>query len=48
MALASLHVIVLWGLDGHSLLKERLYKRLYDSVREIGNEEIDYPMDVTG
>ena len=47
VVLAYMPVLVFWGLDGYFLWQERLYRRLYDSVRVKGDGEIDFSMDVT-
>lgn len=38
---------VFWGLDGYFLAQERQYRGLYDKVRTINNEEIDFSMDAS-
>ena len=43
--LAFLPAIVFWGLDGYFLWQERLYRRLYDHVREKNADDIDFSMD---
>ena len=45
--LAYLPAIVLWGLDGYFLWQERLYRALYDRVRTIEDDSIDFSMDVS-
>ena len=45
---ALVPVLVFWGLDGYFLSQERLYRRLYDAVRERKEEDIDFSMDVQG
>ena len=42
--LALLPVSVLWGLDGYFLWQERLYRLLYDYVRNKESDEIDFCM----
>ena len=42
--LALLPVVVLWGLDGYFLWQERLYRHLYDFVRQKDAAEIDFSM----
>ena len=37
-----------WGLDGYFLWQERLFRRLYDHVRILNEEVIDYSMDTNG
>ena len=39
-------VIIFWGLDGYFLWQERLYRALYDHVRQLEESEIDFSMDV--
>lgn len=36
-----------WGLDGYFLRQERLFRKLYDSVRAKSEEEIDFSMDIS-
>lgn len=45
--LAYLPAIVFWGLDGYFLWQERLYRALYNSVRESDDTEVDFSMDVS-
>ncbi|MGM0532745.1 MAG: hypothetical protein ACQER7_15460 [Bacteroidota bacterium] len=40
-----LPVIVFWILDGFFLYQERLFRALYDEVREKNEEDIDFSMD---
>ena len=45
--LALLPILVFWGLDGYFLSRERLFRKLYDHVRQRGAQEnIDFSMDV--
>lgn len=39
-------VLVFWGLDGYFLSQERLYRDLYDVVRQRAEKDIDFSMDV--
>lgn len=39
--------LVFWILDGYFLSQERLYRDLYDHVRKLKDEKIDYSMDTT-
>ena len=39
-------VLIFWGLDGYFLWQERLFRALYDHVRVLEDEEIDFSMDV--
>lgn len=36
--------IVFWGLDGYFLRQERLFRKLYDHVRALKENEIDFSM----
>jgi len=38
-------VIVFWGLDGYFLWQERLFRALYDHVRSLNLDSIDFSMD---
>jgi len=39
--------LVFWILDGYFLSQERLYRDLYDYVRKLKDEKIDYSMSTT-
>ena len=39
-------VLVFWGLDGYFLWQERLFRDLYDYVRELEEADIDFSMDI--
>lgn len=41
-------VLAFWGLDGYFLSRERLFRKLYDSVRQRDEDDIDFSMRVTG
>ena len=43
---ALVPVIVFWGLDGYFLWQERLFRALYDHVRQLKECEIDFSMNV--
>ena len=45
IAVALVPVIAFWGLDGYFLWQERLYRALYDHVRTLGEDQIDFSMD---
>ena len=45
--LAYIPAIVFWGLDGFFLWQEQLYRALYDHVRKLKEEEIDFSMSTT-
>lgn len=36
-----------WGLDGFYLRQEKLFRALYDKVRQKSDEDIDFSMDVS-
>jgi hypothetical protein len=38
---------VFWALDGYFLHQERLFRALYDRVRMMAEEEVDYSMDTS-
>ena len=40
-------ILVFWALDGYFLWQERLYRALYDHVRTLNDEQIDFAMNVT-
>ena len=39
-------ILVFWGLDGYFLWQERLYRALYDHVRTLADEQVDFAMNV--
>ena len=43
--LAAIPTLSFWTLDGFYLNQERLFRRLYDTVRETDEEAIDFSMD---
>ena len=43
--LAYIPAIIFWGLDGYFLWQERVYRKLYDSVRLKDPDDIDFSMD---
>ena len=43
--LAAIPTLSFWGLDGFYLNQERLFRRLYNTVRETDEDEIDFSMD---
>ncbi len=45
--LAFMPIIAFWILDGYFLWQERLYRKLYDKVRNLKEDEIDFSMDVS-
>lgn len=40
-------IIVFWGLDAYYLRQEKLYRKLYDKVRKIDGNSIDFSMNAT-
>ena len=47
IAVALVPVIAFWGLDGYFLWQERLYRALYDHVRALEEDELDFSMNVS-
>ena len=45
--LAYFPAISFWCLDGYFLRQERLFRKLYDRIRELPEDEIDFSMDVS-
>ena len=43
--IAFIPVVVFWGLDGYFLWQERLFRDLYDRVRTVDEDLIDFSMD---
>ena len=43
---AYIPTIILWGLDGFFVWQEKLFRKLYDCVRTLPNERVDFSMDV--
>lgn len=44
---AYVPVLVFWGLDAYYLLQERLYRSLYEKVRETEEDDIDFSLKAT-
>ena len=44
--IALLPIATFWGLDGYFLWQQRLFRALYDNVRTLPAEDIDFSMDV--
>ncbi len=40
-------MFVFWGLDGYFLWQERLFRALYDHVRVLAEDQVDFSMDVS-
>ena len=47
VCLAYFPAIAFWGLDGYFLHQERLFRKLYDHVRNLPDGEIDFSMDTS-
>ena len=45
--LAYFPAIAFWILDGYFLWQERLFRALYDHVRKLKDEDVDFSMDVS-
>ena len=45
--LAYFPAIAFWILDGYFLWQERLFRKLYDNVRQIDENNIDFSMDTS-
>ncbi|MBN1180339.1 MAG: hypothetical protein JXD18_14090 [Anaerolineae bacterium] len=45
--LAYFPAAAFWFLDGYYLWQERLYRKLYDEVRKLGESSIDFSMDTS-
>jgi len=45
--IAYIPILVFWGLDSYYLLQERLYRSLYDKVRTLDENDIDFSMKAT-
>lgn len=43
---AYVPIVVFWGLDSYYLLQEKLYRALYEKVRKLDDNKIDYDMNV--
>ncbi|OGQ47715.1 MAG: hypothetical protein A3H42_06500 [Deltaproteobacteria bacterium RIFCSPLOWO2_02_FULL_46_8] len=46
--LAYFPAISFWGLDAYFLHQEKLFRALYDRVRKMEEEKIDFSMDTSG
>ena len=44
---AFVPVFVFWGLDGYFLWQERLFRALYDHVRVLAEDQVDFSMNVS-
>jgi len=45
--LAYLPALMFWGLDAYFLSQERRFRALYDRVRKLSEDDIDFSMDTT-
>ncbi len=39
--------LVFWGLDGYFLYEERIFRKVYDHVRKLTEDEIDFSMKIS-
>jgi len=44
---AYVPIVIFWGLDTYYLLQERLYRTLYDKVRNMGEDDVDFSMNIS-
>ncbi len=44
---AYIPILIFWGLDSYYLLQERLYRSLYDKVRNTQSDKIDFSLKAT-
>jgi len=44
MYLAYFPAVIFWALDGYYLRQERLFRKLYDAVRKMKDDDIDFSM----
>lgn len=42
--IAYIPILIFWGIDSYYLLQEKMYRDLYDNIRQKGPEEIDFCM----
>ena len=47
VCLAYFPAVAFWILDGYFLSQERLFRRLYDRVRTMPEEDVDFSMDTS-
>lgn len=45
--IAAIPIFAFWVLDGYFLSRERAFRSLYDSVRQMDSDKIDFSMDIT-
>ena len=45
VVIALVPTLFFWGLDGYFLRQERLFRELYDHVRELEPDKVDFSMD---
>ena len=45
--IAYIPIIIFWGLDSYYLLQERLYRALYDKVRNMNDSDVDFSMNIS-
>ena len=44
---AYIPIVIFWGLDSYYLLQERLYRSLYETVRQTGEMNVDFSLKAT-
>lgn len=44
---AYVPIVIFWGLDTYYLLQERLYRALYDKVRNMREDDVDFSMNTS-
>ena len=45
--IAYVPILVFWGMDSYYLLQERWFRSLYEKVRKLNEEDIDFSMDTS-
>ena len=45
--LVLLPIFAFWGLDGYYLRQEKLFRALYDKVRKLDEQDINFEMDIS-
>lgn len=46
-AISGIPLLAFWGIDAYYLYQERLYRFLYDRVRQLEEDKIDFSMKLT-
>ena len=47
IVIAYVPVLIFWVIDGYFLSQERLFRALYDNVRKLPDDRIDFSMDTS-